>query len=133
MVELFLLTDWFTARDQQMVDIVLDSLAGGWSMLALPVYWLYSSRADSWPGWTTRPRPALTPFTVVLAGLPLLPLPRLKPRPLPAPRPGRFSYLRIGRPPHLPDSRIKWSSYNIRNSRKTKVILVQECNELYAV
>ena len=130
MVEAFLLTDWFTARDQQMVDIVLDSLAGGWSMLALPWYWLYSSRADSWPGWTTRPRPARTPFTVVLAGLPLLPLPRLQPRPLPAPRPGRFSYLRIGRPSHSPDSRIKWSSYN---PQKAKVILVQECKECFAV
>ena len=117
MVEVFLQTDWFAARDQQIVDIVLDSLVGGWSMLALPVYWLYSSRADSWPGWTTRPRPALTPFTVVLAGLPLLPLPRLPARSVKRLQ-GRFSYI-IGQ-----QERIRFLQAKTR--RSNQVIFVEE-------
>ena len=98
-MEIFLQTDWFTGRDQQMFDLVFDVLVGWWSMLGLPCCWLYSSRADGWPGWAARSRPALAPFTVVLAGLPLQPLPRLYPDHLHSMgQPGRFLYLHPGLP-----------------------------------
>ena len=95
-VELFMRTGWLTGRDQQMFDLLFDNLMGGWNMLVVPCFSLYYSWADSWPGWSENPKTALTPFKVVLAGLPLLPEPRQQPR-LPAtPQPGGFSYLRAG-------------------------------------
>ena len=108
-VELFLRTDWFTGPDQQMFDLMFGSLVGAWNMVVLPASWLHSSWANSWPGWAARPYPALTPFTVVRAGLPLLPLPRLPARSVKRLQ-GRFSYI-IGQ---------------AKTRRANQVILVEE-------
>ena len=116
-MEIFLQTDWFIGRDQQMFDLVFDVLVGWWSMLGLPCCWLCSSWTDGWQGWAARPRPALTPFTVVLAGLPLLPLPRLPARSVKRLQ-GRFSYI-IGQ-----QERIRFLQAKTR--RANQVIFVEE-------
>ena len=97
-------TGWLTGRDQQIFDLLFDNLVGGWNMLAVPCFSLYYSWVDSWPGWSENPKTDLTPFTVVLAGLPE---PRQQPRPPATPRPGDFSYLRGGQQLHLPGCRVE--------------------------
>ena len=73
-VDLALRTGWLSGRQQQLADLLFDTVVGGLNMLARPACWLLASWTDNWPGWVSSTNPAHRSTHIILhKATPLVP------------------------------------------------------------